>query len=92
MSLEIPTEEWKKQRADFHLDPDKQDPVDPRAEAELKSILDQISIADFETLDGIFDRLSEAVLEDKDVVKDYGYLQKLEAAHKRGKELMETKH
>lgn len=90
-----PRGEWAKASVDaeFHLDPDKQDPVDPDSianKAELRAILDQIARADLEVLDGVFDRLSEAVISNPDIVKDPTYLQKLEAAHKRMGEIMGT--
>ncbi len=94
MSLELPTEEWKKQRGDFHLDPDKQDKVqtDPLAEAKDRAIIDQITGATFETLDEVLENLSRAVLEQPELKNDDRYNERLRAAKKRLDELMPSSH
>lgn len=91
MSLELPTEEWKKPREDFHPDPRKQDPENPEVlaqHAQRQEIVRQIGEAEFEELDGVLDRLSEAVLEKPELGSNPDYRTKLEAAQKRLQELM----
>ncbi|MBP9697913.1 MAG: hypothetical protein KBD65_01875 [Candidatus Moranbacteria bacterium] len=91
MSLELPTEEWKQPRENFHLDPKKQDPENSTglaAHVQRQEIVRQIGEAELEDLDGVLDRLSEAVLQKPELGDDPDYKAKLEAAHKRLQELM----
>ncbi len=67
--------------------PTQDSPEAVQSVMEQRAILEQIKGADFETLDGVFDKLSEAVINNPDIVKDPSYLAKLEAAHKRYQEL-----
>ncbi len=88
MGIEVPTEEWKKPTADFHLDPSKT--VDGVSAAELareKDVLRQIGEQGFDELDEVLDRLSEAVLNNPEVAHDPGYQARLGAAKKRLDEL-----
>ncbi len=88
MGIEMPTEEWKKPTADFHLDPSKSlDGVSTAELARENDILRQIGEQGFDELDDVLDRLSEAVLKNPAVAHDPGYQARLEAARKRLNEL-----
>ena len=60
MSLEIPTEEWKKPRADFHLDPKKAGVGNLREQVVRDSA---IQGADLEELEGAVDRMEKTLQE-----------------------------
>lgn len=85
---ELPTKEWEKPTERFHLDPDKQDPVDPQADAEHRAILDQIKRATLEELKKVQESMAEAVTADQSLLKDRHYIEKLQAAYDRGEELL----
>lgn len=93
---QLPEKEWQKPTERFHLDPKKQDPENPEVLAQhvqRQEIVRQIGEAELEDLDGVLDRLSEAVLQKPELGTDPDYKAKLEAAQKRLQELMkETLH
>ena len=87
MGLEMPTEEWKQGRADFHLDPKKLDPVNHQELAEKSDILDQIRNADVETLKKIQENMAEAVTKDHSLINNSDFIEKLQAAYERSQKL-----
>lgn len=90
MGIELPTEEWKKPTADFHLDPSKSlDGVSVAELAREKDVLRQIEEQGINDLDQVLDSLSEAVLKNPDIAHDPGYKARLEAAQKRLQELIQ---
>lgn len=84
----MPTEEWKKPKEDFHLDPKKEAYADPKVEAEHQDILDQIANATPEQL-GIIQKNIGTALRGKDP-KTLSRLteEKVIAAFKRSQELL----
>ncbi len=86
--LEMPTEEWKKPTADFHLDEGKLETFDPRAEAELKAILDQIANATQEQLGEIQKNIAEAIGDDPALLEDPTTIKKINAVYKRSQEVL----
>lgn len=88
---QLPEKEWQNPTERFHLDPKKQDPESPEVLAQYvqrQEIVRQIGKAELEDLDGVLDRLSEALLEKPELGNDPDYKAKLEAALNRLQELM----
>lgn len=81
---------WAKaaKEADFHLDPNKQDKVDPRTLAELQSILDQIANASQEELGIIQQNIADAIGSDRTSLEDRTTVEKVNAVFKRSQELL----
>lgn len=86
--LEMPTEEWKKPTANFHLNEEKMGDFDPHAEAILQTILDQIATATVEQLGIIQKNIADAVGGDKELLQDTPTIKKINAVYKRSQELL----
>lgn len=86
--LEMPTEEWRRPTADFHLDEGKLETLDPRAEAELQAILDQIANATQEQLGEIQKNIADAISDDPTLLEDSTTVKKINAVYKRSQEIL----
>lgn len=93
MSLEqqLPKEEWKKPRENFHLDPRKLGELGDAApspeETMLQTILDQISLASREELGVIEKNIATAIQTGKTTDEDPVTVAKIVAVFKRSQEL-----
>ena len=88
--MELPTEEWKKPTADFHLDPKKMEGVrelNPHTEAERQAILDQIEKATMEQIMIIQKNIADAIGKNPDLLNDPTTVEKINAVYKRSQEI-----
>ena len=91
LERELPTEEWKRPREDFHLDPKKSmdlpdTPPSPE-ETMLQTVLDQISRSSREELGVIERNIATAIQTGKTTDEDPVTVAKIVAVFKRSQEL-----
>lgn len=89
--LEMPTEEWKKPKENFHLDPKKVGEVDTTpstSETMLQTILDQIGGASREELGVIEKNIATAIQTGRTTEDDPTTIAKIVAVFKRSQELV----